>query len=147
MNDLAVLLVATTVALAGMTVAAGVADHAHRIAGVWRRARTPRARVLVHPTAVVSPPPGQLSMWRLDPRTRPPRWLRVVAPDGTASEPIRDLPVAAGRAAVLADEAGEAWLVADDLTYAHVTPRGVAPTQGWPVLAARTITSRKVPTS
>lgn len=51
------------------------------------------------------------------------------------------LPIAAAMAAVAATEYGDAWLVADDHSTAHVAPGGaVHPTQGWATTAARIIT-------
>lgn len=89
-------------------------------------------------------PPGQLHLWRPQPRSRRPRWIQVVTITGAHSERLTDLTIAATRAALVAGRDGAAWLVADDRTYAHITtsPTGpsIAPATGWPVLAARIIT-------
>ena len=53
---------------------------------------------------------------------------------------VRDLTVAAGRVAVAARMAGEAWLGGADGTWCRVTYGGdVAPSTGWAAAAARII--------
>lgn len=104
-------------------------------------------------TATVAPPPGQLELFPQQPRPSSTSW-RVVflaggseaCPAGTPrwSDPVRDLPVAAGRAHTAATVHGEAWLVAADFTSCHVTAAGdVTPSTGWALLAARVIHQRK----
>lgn len=67
------------------------------------------------------------------------------------TEPIRDLPVAACRAAVAAERHGGAWIVAADDSAVMVTHAGVvhdvtgAQLSGWGLRAARVITNRKGP--
>jgi hypothetical protein len=66
-----------------------------------------------------------------------PRW----------SDTIRDLPVAASRAARAATRDGQAWLVAADFSAIHITAAGEVTStcgpqlSGWAVLAARVITN------
>jgi hypothetical protein len=94
-------------------------------------------------------PPGQLHLVppALD---RSASSYRVVfVPDaGTPREtaPVRDLPVAAGRAHHAACQHGEAWIVAADGSSAHVDAAGtVTPLSGWATKAARVINNRKAP--
>lgn len=83
-------------------------------------------------------PPGQAVLWPPAPGPRPSSW-RVVTWAG-ASPAVRDLPVAAARAAAAAARVGEAWLVGADSTWCRVTYRGdVHPSTGWAALAARVI--------
>jgi hypothetical protein len=91
--------------------------------------------------AIADPPPGvnpSLLPELYQPASRPTS-VRVITRAG-ASPAIRDLPLAALRAAAAATTYGEAWLVAPDHTYAHVDQDGaVHPSTGWAASAARTI--------
>lgn len=90
-------------------------------------------------------PPGQAELWSSAPGARPSSW-RVVWAGGTGPA-VRDLPVAAGRAAGVARLVGLAWLVGADGTWCAVTYQGhVAPSTGWAAAAARII-ARSTPTS
>lgn len=90
-------------------------------------------------------PPGQLSLWWPAPTARAPKSLRILTAAAVTTA-IRDLPLAAIRAAAVAEQLGDAWLVADDLTCAHVSPAGdVTPTTGWAASAARVLTNRRKP--
>lgn len=91
--------------------------------------------------AIDDPPPGVHptllpELFAPGPRTTS---LRIVSRAGS-SPAIRDLPVAALRAAATATTYGESWLVAPDHTYARVAQDGtVHPQTGWAIPAARTI--------
>lgn len=91
--------------------------------------------------AIADPPPGShptLLPELYEPGPAPTS-LRIVTSAG-ASAAIRDLPVAALRAAAAATTYGESWLVAPDHTYARVDQDGtVHPPTGWAALAARAI--------
>lgn len=91
--------------------------------------------------AIADPPPGTHpsllpELYQPGPA---PTSLRILTAAG-ASPAIRDLPLAALRAAAAATTYGEAWLVAPDHTYARVAQDGtVHPSTGWAASAARTI--------
>lgn len=97
-------------------------------------------------------PPGQLHLLPPPPAPTATSYRVVTLPPGPAATPrwsdtIRDLPVAASRAARAAALCGEAWLVAADFSAVHITAaRDVTPStgtqlSGWAVLAARVITN------
>lgn len=92
------------------------------------------------------PPPG--AQLHLYPRPLPrfaTRW-RTVTRSGTWSPWQPALALAALQAGSAAAADGEAWLVADDQSYAHLEADGpriiLNPYTGWAVTAARTITQR-----
>lgn len=88
------------------------------------------------------PPPGQLDLWPATPAARPAS-LRVVTLTGSTPA-IRDLPIAALQADHAATTHGEAWLIASDGTWAHVTATGtVTPSTGWAAAACRIINTRR----
>lgn len=118
---------------------------------------------LLDPAPTPLPAPGQQQMFPPPPARSASSW-RVMfwdpatadtSPFPTVSEAIRDLPVAAARAAVAAEAVGEAWLLAADGTEVHVDAGGTvtAPAapgrvlSGWAVMAARVITQRKAPST
>lgn len=88
-------------------------------------------------------PPGQLTLWRPIPRARQPRWCRVVTATGRQGDPTHALTEAATKAALVAHRDGEAWLIADDRTYAYLrlteTGLTVSPDAGWPTSVARIV--------
>ncbi|MCU1356406.1 MAG: hypothetical protein JWM89_1824 [Acidimicrobiales bacterium] len=101
-------------------------------------------------------PPGQQTLLPPSPGPRATSY-RVLAIDLDAaaldelglglvrsSEAIRDLSIAALRAAAAAETYGGAWLVAADRSYCHVDAAGVVtPQTGWATAAARAITNRR----
>lgn len=90
--------------------------------------------------------PRQGTLWPVgQPGPARPTSLRVVTTTGTGSA-VRDLTIAALRAATAAELHGEAWLVAPDDTFAHVTHDGhVHPLTGWAAAAHLIITRRTPP--
>lgn len=101
-------------------------------------------------------PPGQLELYPTRPGRRSSSY-RVAWIDSTSGSeaglpgpsftaPIRDLPIAAGRAHATALAHGRAWIVAADGTSTTVEPDGtVHPACGWAASAARVLDHRKDP--